>query len=152
VTPERLAEIHAARADDKLWSSDTVGELLDYVDYLKGNLRSAAECIDAYVTACARGNAENERLKAELDEVTDLDRSALKTQELRDERSRAVAKWYEQKKRADQAETERDDARRIARTLTRHVGVVAATALCHAKLGIDPPDWFFGVHDEELQP
>lgn len=47
--------------------------------------------------------AEVARLKAELDEATDLDRSALKTQELRDERSRAVARWHDQKKRADRA-------------------------------------------------
>lgn len=48
--------------------------------------------------------AEVDRLTAELDEVTDLDRSALKLQELRDERARAVAAWHEQKKRADAAE------------------------------------------------
>jgi hypothetical protein len=47
----------------------------------------------------------------ELDEVTDFDRSALKTQELRDGRNRAVAMWHEQKKRADQAEAQRDQAR-----------------------------------------
>lgn len=45
----------------------------------------------------------------ELDEMTDLDRAALKTQELRDERNRAVAMWHEQKKRADMAEVERDE-------------------------------------------
>lgn len=45
----------------------------------------------------------------ELDEVTDFDRSALKTQELRDERNRAVAMWHDQKKRADTAEAERDE-------------------------------------------
>lgn len=54
--------------------------------------------------------AEVARLKAELDEVTDLDRSALETQELRDERSRAVAGWHDQKKRGDLAE---DGLRRL---------------------------------------
>ncbi len=43
-------------------------------------------------------------LEAQLEEITDLDRSALKHQELKDERARAVRMWHDEKKRADQAE------------------------------------------------
>jgi hypothetical protein len=44
----------------------------------------------------------------------------------------------------------RDEARRITRTFTRHVGIVAARALCRSKLDIDPlPEWFYGIHAEE---
>jgi hypothetical protein len=48
--------------------------------------------------------ADRRRLAAELEEITDLDRSALKHQELKDERARAVRMWHNEKKRADQAE------------------------------------------------
>lgn len=42
---------------------------------------------------------------------------------------------------------ERDEARKITRTLTLHIGIVATRALLRAKLEIDPlPEWFYGPY------
>ena len=71
--------------------------------------------------------ADLDEVLQELDEVTDLDRSALKTQELRDERNRAEAMWHEQKKRADAAEAE---ASRLARAYEAQLELT--TEVCSA--------------------
>lgn len=92
MTPERLETIRVNdRVDMPTFAHQHRRELLAYVD----------------------------ELRRELDEITDLDRTALKTQELRDERHRAVAMWHDEKKRAEKAEADRDQARQIAREITR---------------------------------
>lgn len=84
MTPERLAEIHAqaarwAEGDLKNPTATSVfrhrAELLQYVEELKHNLRGAGECIDAYITACARGEAERVRLRRELADAAAIDRA-----------------------------------------------------------------------------
>jgi hypothetical protein len=52
----------------------------------------------------AAAEAELADTRQQLDEAIDLDRSALKHQELRDERHRAVKAWHDEHKRAKAAE------------------------------------------------
>lgn len=75
-----------------------------------------ARLLDASHVMCSV--ADLDEVLQELDEVTDFDRSALKTQELRDERNRAVAMWHDQKKRADTAEAEAARLKEEAEYLT----------------------------------
>lgn len=101
-----------------------------------------AHGLTEYAWAVRKVLDERDELRRELDEITDLDRTALKTQELRDDRHRAVAMWHDEKKRAEQAEAERDQARQIARDFL----AVALMATPGRRLVIsnaeDPlPDW-----------
>lgn len=102
VDPAWLAKLHtigSVEADDAPTEQPSIA-----ADRLQALI---ARLPDASNVMCSVADL-NEVLQ-ELDEMTDLDRSALKTQELRDERNRAVAMWHEQKKRADMAEVERDE-------------------------------------------
>lgn len=91
---------------DPVNTAEALDKLLAYAfdDTGLQTLDDARRMLHGVILALEGVQRERGRLTAELDEVTDLDRSALKTQELRDERMRAVAKWHEQKKRGDLAE------------------------------------------------
>jgi len=116
-TPEsrRLLEIERAKVE----AAEAAAEITAYLDNVQRQFASLGQepsDVIAFAATLERGTAwlkvtdlravlaDRKRLADELEEITDLDRSALKHHELKDERSRAVRMWHDEKKRADQAE------------------------------------------------